>query len=41
MAGETVTVRMSRSDSSTAWGFRLEGGSDYSRPIAIAGVRLF
>ncbi|CAM6000472.1 unnamed protein product [Sphagnum balticum] len=37
MAGETVTVRMSRSDTQTPWGFRLEGGVDYQRPIIIAG----
>ncbi|VDP09950.1 unnamed protein product [Soboliphyme baturini] len=35
---ETVTVRMSRSDPSTIWGFRLHGGKEFSTPLVISKV---
>ncbi|KRZ36546.1 PDZ and LIM domain protein Zasp, partial [Trichinella pseudospiralis] len=38
MADETVTVRMSRSDPSIIWGFRLQGGLDFNEPLTISKV---
>ena len=38
MADETITVRMSRSDGQTPWGFRLSGGSEYNKAIVIESV---
>uniref|UniRef100_A0A914WBM4 PDZ and LIM domain protein Zasp n=1 Tax=Plectus sambesii TaxID=2011161 RepID=A0A914WBM4_9BILA len=38
MAVETVTVRMSRSDGSTPWGFRLQGGQEYGNILTIGPV---
>lgn len=37
--GETVTVRMTRGDFNTPWGFRLQGGKDYGFPLTIGRVR--
>uniref|UniRef100_A0A5S6R0R6 PDZ and LIM domain protein Zasp n=1 Tax=Trichuris muris TaxID=70415 RepID=A0A5S6R0R6_TRIMR len=38
MATETITVRMSRSDPSIIWGFRLQGGKDFHTPLTISKV---
>lgn len=41
MATETVTVRMSRGDEGTPWGFRLQGGHEFGSSLTIGKVRLF
>lgn len=35
---ETLTVQLSRPDPSVAWGFRLQGGVDFSTPLSIQSV---
>ncbi|KFD69999.1 LOW QUALITY PROTEIN: hypothetical protein M514_06798 [Trichuris suis] len=38
MATEMITVRMSRSDPSIIWGFRLQGGREFHSPLTISKV---
>ncbi|VDD78290.1 unnamed protein product [Mesocestoides corti] len=38
MPGQVVTVKLVREDSSTPWGFRLEGGTDVGHPLNIQRV---
>ncbi|CAK9301893.1 unnamed protein product [Gordionus sp. m RMFG-2023] len=38
MAGELLTIRMIRSGDSIPWGFRLQGGDDFSIPLSIQKV---
>ncbi|CDW52536.1 PDZ and LIM domain containing protein [Trichuris trichiura] len=38
MATEMITVRMSRSDPSIIWGFRLQGGKEFHSPLTISKV---
>ncbi|XP_050391381.1 PDZ and LIM domain protein 3 isoform X1 [Patella vulgata] len=37
--GETLGVHLSRPDSGTPWGFRLQGGVDFSTPLSIQVVQ--
>ncbi|VDD84434.1 unnamed protein product [Mesocestoides corti] len=38
MPGQVVTLKLVREDSSTPWGFRLEGGRDMGQPLKIQRV---
>lgn len=35
---ETLTVQLYRPDPSVSWGFRLQGGVDFSTPLSIQSV---
>ncbi|GFQ67018.1 hypothetical protein TNCT_543631 [Trichonephila clavata] len=35
MSGQTLTVKLFRGDNSTSWGFRLQGGKDFSSPLSV------
>ncbi|XP_074649486.1 PDZ and LIM domain protein 5-like isoform X4 [Tubulanus polymorphus] len=37
-AGMQISAKLDRTDSSTPWGFRLQGGKDFSRPLTIQRV---
>ena len=34
----TLSAKLDRTDSSTPWGFRLQGGKDFSAPLTIQRV---
>ncbi|XP_071105875.1 PDZ and LIM domain protein 3-like isoform X2 [Haliotis cracherodii] len=36
---ETMTVQLGRPDSGTPWGFRLQGGTDFSTPLSVQVVQ--
>lgn len=36
----TLEAKLERQESSTPWGFRMQGGKDFSSPITIARVRM-
>lgn len=36
--GTFVTAKLMRSDQSTPWGFRLQGGQEFSMPLSMAKV---
>lgn len=35
----TLEAKLERQESTTPWGFRMQGGKDFSSPITIARVR--
>ena len=38
---ETFTVQLSRDAPGQPWGFRLQGGADFSTPLSVQSVRIF
>ncbi|XP_054715777.1 PDZ and LIM domain protein Zasp-like isoform X2 [Uloborus diversus] len=38
MSAQTLTVKLSRGDPTTSWGFRLQGGKDFSAPLSVQRV---
>ncbi|KAJ8318909.1 hypothetical protein KUTeg_004000 [Tegillarca granosa] len=36
---EKLIIQLSRPDSSVSWGFRLQGGSDFSTPLSVQSVQ--
>ncbi|XP_055927518.1 PDZ and LIM domain protein Zasp-like isoform X2 [Argiope bruennichi] len=38
MSGQTLTVKLFRGDNTTSWGFRLQGGKDFSAPLSVQRV---
>ena len=36
----TLSAKLDRTDSSTPWGFRLQGGKDFSAPLTIQRVSI-
>lgn len=40
MSAQTMTVNLKRQDNSS-WGFRLQGGKDFSTPLSIQKVSAF
>lgn len=40
MAEVLFRARLSREESSTPWGFRLQGGADYKKPLTLLKVSL-
>ena len=38
MAEVLFRAKLQREDKATAWGFRLQGGADYSKPLTLLKV---
>lgn len=38
---QLLTLKLTRSDPSNSWGFRLQGGKDFGTPLLIQKVSLF
>lgn len=38
---QPLTLRLKRPDSGTSWGFRLQGGIDFSNPLSVQMVSNF
>lgn len=39
--GTFITAKLMRSDQSTPWGFRLQGGQEFQMPLSMAKVSTF